>query len=261
MTVYFIGAGPGAADLLTLRGARLIAACQCVYYAGSLVPPDVLEHASADAECIDTASLHLDQIIRRIETAHAAGHDVARVHSGDPSLYGAIAEQIRRLLALGIPFEICPGVPAYAAAAAVLGKELTLPDVSQTVILTRTSRNSTGMPEGEDLATLGRARATLCIHLSMRNLALIESDLMPHYGADCPVAIVYKVSWPDERVVRCTLGTMRETLFRSGIARTALVMVGEVLGDEAEFRDSHLYHADHPHYLRPKTKRPRKTNQ
>lgn len=261
MTVYFIGAGPGAADLLTLRGARLIEACQCVYYAGSLVPPEVLSHACEGAEIVDTAPLHLDQIMALIETAHAAGHDVARVHSGDPSLYGAIGEQIRRLQAAGIPFEICPGVPAYAAAAAVLGKELTLPDISQTVILTRTSRNSTGMPAGEDLATLGQSRATLCIHLSMRNLALIESELLPHYGPDCPVAVVYKVSWPDERVVRCTLGTLRTTLFRSGIARTALVMVGAVLGDDAVFQDSHLYHIDHPHYLRPKTKRPRKVPQ
>lgn len=261
MTVYFIGAGPGAADLLTLRGAQQIAACQCVYYAGSLVPPEVLQHAQPEAEVVDTAPLHLDQIMALIETAHAAGHDVARVHSGDPSLYGAIGEQIRRLKAAGIPFEICPGVPAYAAAAAALGKELTLPDISQSVILTRTSRNSTGMPEGEDLATLGQSRATLCIHLSMRNLALIESELLPLYGADCPVAVVYKVSWPDERIVRCTLGTMRETLFRSGIARTALVMVGRVLGDDAEFQDSHLYHEDHPHYLRPKTKRPRKATQ
>ncbi len=261
MTVYFIGAGPGAADLLTLRGAKLIASCPCVLYAGSLVPTEVLDHAAEGATVVDTAPLHLDQIMELIEAAHAKGEDVARVHSGDPSLYGAIGEQMRRLVAAGIDYEICPGVPAFAAAAAALGKELTLPDISQTVIITRTSRNSTGMPEGEDLATLGKSRATLAIHLSMRNLALIESELLPHYGPDCPVAVVYKVSWPDERIVRCTLGTMRETLFRSGIARTALVMVGEVLGDDAEFQDSHLYHADHPHYLRPKTKRPRKVSQ
>ncbi|MEM6985463.1 MAG: precorrin-4 C(11)-methyltransferase [Pseudomonadota bacterium] len=261
MTVYFIGAGPGAADLLTLRGAKLISTCQCVYYAGSLVPQAVLEHAGPDAECVDTAPLHLDQIIAKMEAAHAAGHDVARVHSGDPSLYGAIGEQMRRLRALNIPFDICPGVPAYTAAAAKLGKELTLPDISQTVILTRTARKSTDMPDGEDLATLGQSRSTLCIHLSMRNLAQIEKALLPHYGADCPVAVVYKVTWPDERVVRCTLGTLRKTMHRSGITRTALVMVGEVLKDDAEFQDSALYHVDHTHYLRPKTKRPRKATQ
>ncbi|MEM9601776.1 MAG: precorrin-4 C(11)-methyltransferase [Pseudomonadota bacterium] len=261
MTVYFIGAGPGAADLLTLRGAKLIASSPCVLYAGSLVPPEVLAHAAAGADVIDTAPMHLDQIIERIELAHNAGQDVARVHSGDPSLYGAVGEQMRRLRTLGIPFESCPGVPAYAAAAAALGKELTLPDISQTVILTRTARKSTDMPAGEDLATLGQSRATLCIHLSMRNLALIESDLLPLYGPDCPVAVVYKVTWPDERIVRCTLSTLRKTLYRSGITRTALVMVGEVLRDDAEFQDSALYHADHNHYLRPKTKRPRKVPQ
>jgi precorrin-4/cobalt-precorrin-4 C11-methyltransferase len=257
MTVHFIGAGPGAADLITLRGMRLIQQCPVVLYAGSLVPEEILSHAADDALIIDSAPLHLDEIMAHIEQAHKKGHNVARIHSGDPSIYGAIGEQIRRLEAADIDYVITPGVPAFAAAAALLGKELTLPNVSQSIILTRTARKSSDMPEGEDLVTLGKSGATLAIHLSLRNLKQVEEALLPNYGADCPVAVVYKASWPDEQVLKCTLGTLREALFKSGIKRTALIMVGHVL-DQNDFDDSHLYHKDHPHYLRPKNIRKRK---
>lgn len=193
MTVYFIGAGPGDPDLITVKGQRLIGQCPVCLFAGSLVPEAIVAGAPEGARVIDTAPLHLDQIIDEIVAAHTAGHDVARVHSGDPSLYGAIAEQIRRLRALEIPFQIIPGVPAFAAAAAALGQELTVPELAQTVILTRTAMKSSGMPEGEDLATLGQSRATLAIHLSIRNLLHVERELTPHYGADCPVVVAYRV--------------------------------------------------------------------
>lgn len=251
MTVYFIGAGPGAPDLITLRGRDLIARCPVVLYAGSLVPAEVVAFAPADARVLDTAPMTLDAIIAEIAAAHAAGKDVARVHSGDPSLYGAIAEQIRRLRALAIPFEIVPGVPAYAAAAAALECELTLPEVSQTVILTRTAMKASAMPEGEDLATLGKSGATLAIHLSIRNLKHVEAALTPHYGADCPVAVVYRASWPDQLILRGTLANIRGKVRAAKITRTALILVGRVLG-EADFRDSRLYDPSHVHVLRPK---------
>ena len=209
MTVHFIGAGPGAADLITVRGLNLIQACPVVLYAGSLVPEEIVAEASKDARVIDTAPMHLDEIIAEMKTAEAAGQDVARVHSGDPSLYGAIAEQMRRLDDLSITYDVTPGVSAYAAAAAALGTELTLPDVSQTVILTRTSVRSSDMPDGEDLKTLGQSGATLAIHLSVNNLATVIRDLVPHYGEDCPVVIAYRVSWPDEQFIRGTLGDIR----------------------------------------------------
>ncbi len=250
MTVHFIGAGPGAPDLITLRGLRLIQSCPVVLYAGSLVPREVVAEAPADADVIDTAPMTLDAIIARIEQAHAAGQDVARVHSGDPSLYGAIAEQIRRLEALEIPYTICPGVPAYAAAAATLGKELTLPDISQTVILTRTAVRASAMPNGEDLETLGRSGATLAIHLSVTNLAHVERTLTPLYGADCPAAVVYRASWPDEQVVTGTLADIRAKVKAAGFTRTALILVGRALGESA-FTDSRLYAPDHTHVLRP----------
>jgi len=249
--VHFIGAGPGAPDLITLRGRDLIAACPVVLYAGSLVPKEVVACAPEGARLLDTAPLTLDEIIAEIETAQAAGQDVARVHSGDPSLYGAIGEQIRRLDALGINYTITPGVPAFAAAAAALGRELTLPDVSQTVILTRTAMKASAMPEGEELAKLGASGATLAIHLSVRNLRQVVEDLTPHYGADCPVAVVYRASWPDEQIVWGTLTDIRAKVRKAKITRTALILVGRVLGD-SDFTDSKLYAPDHVHLLRPK---------
>jgi precorrin-4/cobalt-precorrin-4 C11-methyltransferase len=250
MTVHFIGAGPGAPDLITVRGLRLIEACPVCLYAGSLVPPEIVAAAPKGARVVDTAPLHLDEIIAEIEAAHRQGHDVARVHSGDPSLYGAIAEQIRRLNALGIPWDVTPGVPAFAAAAAALGTELTLPEVAQTVILTRTAVRASPMPNREDLQTLGASGATLAIHLSINNLASVVRDLTPLYGADCPVVIAYRVGWPDQQFLRGSLGSIRAAVKVSGITRTALILVGRVLGDAA-FPDSRLYHADHDHVLRP----------
>ncbi len=251
MTVHFIGAGPGDPELITVRGRRLIAESPVVLYAGSLVPPEVIACAPNGARVVDTAPLTLEQIIEEIRVAHAAGLDVARVHSGDPSLYGAVAEQIRRLSALGIDYDITPGVPAFAAAAAALGQELTLPGVSQTLVLTRTAMRSSPMPTGEDLATLGASGATLAIHLSIRNLAHIVTELTPLYGADCPVAVVYRASWPDERIVHGTLGDIGEKIRGQGIRRTALILIGRVL-KAAEFADSKLYDPTHFHVLRPK---------
>jgi precorrin-4/cobalt-precorrin-4 C11-methyltransferase len=251
MTVHFIGAGPGAPDLITLRGRDLIAACPVCLYAGSLVPREIVAFAPGDARVIDTAPLNLEQIMAEIKQAHAGNLDVARVHSGDPSLYGAIGEQIRRLKVMAIEYTITPGVPAFAACAAALGLELTLPDVSQTIILTRTAMKSSAMPPGEELASLGRSGATLAIHLSARNLRQVCRDLIPHYGADCPVALVYRASWPDQRIIRGTLADIREKTRAAKLTRTALVLVGRVLDGE-EATDSRLYAADHRHILRPK---------
>lgn len=249
MTVHFVGAGPGAADLITLRGLKLIQSCPVCLYAGSLVPEEIVRAAPADARVIDTAPLHLDQIIAEIQAAHARGADVARVHSGDPSLYGAIAEQMRRLDALSIPYDVTPGVPAFAAAAAVLKTEFTLPEIAQTVILTRTSMQASPMPKGELLEELGRSRATLAIHLSIRNLGYVERALTPHYGADCPVVVVYRVTWPDQQVIRGTLSTIARKVREAKLTRTALILVGPVL-DAHDFRDSALYDAAHDHVLR-----------
>ncbi len=251
MTVHFIGAGPGAPDLITVRGQALIACAPLVLYAGSLVPREVLAGAAAGARLVDTAAMTLDQIIEQMRLADGAGQDVARVHSGDPALYGAIAEQIRRLKALGIAYDITPGVPTYAAAAAALGTELTLPGVSQTVVLTRTAMKASPMPPGEDLAALGATGATLAIHLSIRNLKYVTESLIPHYGADCPVAVVYRASWPDQQVIRGRLDTIRAAVRAAKITRTALIVVGRVL-DPAEFADSRLYDPSHAHLLRPK---------
>ena len=243
MIVHFIGAGPGAADLLTLRGRDLIAASPVCLYAGSLVPQGVLAHAPAGARLVDTAEMHLDEIIAEIAAAHAAGQDVARLHSGDLSVWSAMAEQMRRLDALGIAYDVTPGVPSFAAAAAALGQELTLPEVAQTLILTRTSTRSTAMPAGEDLKSLGATGATLAIHLSIMNLDRVVGDLTPLYGADCPVAIVFRASWPDERVLRGTLATIADLVREAGIDRTALILVGRGLG-RPRFGTSHLYSAD-----------------
>lgn len=250
MTVHFIGAGPGAPDLITVRGLRLIEKCPVCLYAGSLVPEEIVTSAPEGALVIDTAPMNLDEIIAEIEAAHAKGQDVARVHSGDPSIYGAIAEQIRRLDDLGIAYDITPGVSAYAAVAAKIGAELTLPDISQTVILTRTAMRSSSMPDGESLSELGKSRATLAVHLSINNLVNVVRDLTPHYGADCPVVIAYRATWPDQQYIFGTLGDIRAKVKGSGITRTALIMVGEVFGRK-DFTDSRLYAADHTHVLRP----------
>ncbi len=250
MTVHFIGAGPGAPDLITVRGLRLIEKCRLCLYAGSLVPAEVVTAAPKDARVIDSAPMTLDEIIAEIAAAHTAGHDVARVHSGDPSIYGATAEQMRRLDALGIDYDITPGVPAYAAAAAALRTELTLPGIAQTVILTRTAMQASAMPEGEELAALGRTRATLAIHLSVRNLAEVVRELMPHYGADCGCAVVYRASWPDEVILRGTLADIAPKVRAAKITRTALILVGRVLEADG-FEDSALYDPAHVHLLRP----------
>lgn len=253
MTVHFIGAGPGAPDLITVRGLTLIRRCPVVLYAGSLVPEAVVAEAPAGARVIDTAPLHLDQIIEEIVRAHAAGQDVARVHSGDPSIYGATAEQMRRLDALGIPYDVTPGVPAFAAAAAAIATELTLPAVSQTVVLTRTATRSSPMPAGEELENLAASGATLCVHLSITNLAQVIRALTPRYGDDCPVIVAYRVSWPDQAILRGTLADIRDKVKEAGFTRTALILVGRVFAD-ADFPDSRLYAADHSHVLREATK-------
>ncbi|MGO1118254.1 precorrin-4 C(11)-methyltransferase [Rhodovibrionaceae bacterium A322] len=253
MTVHFIGAGPGAPDLITVRGLKLIESCPVCLYAGSLVPEEIVAAAPQGARVLDTAPMNLEEIMAEIKAAHEAGLDVARVHSGDPSIYGAIAEQIRHLKALGIPYDVTPGVPAFAAAAARIGQELTLPDVAQTIILTRTAMKSSAMPEGEDLTTLGKSGATLAIHLSVRNLRAISEELSPLYGAECPVVIAYRVGWPDEKIIRANLTTMREEARQAKLTRTALILVGPALASE-DFTDSALYDATKVHVLRPKTK-------
>ncbi|MEU6846538.1 precorrin-4 C(11)-methyltransferase [Streptomyces sp. NPDC046716] len=248
MTVHFIGAGPGAADLITLRGARTLAACQVCLYAGSLVPDELLAECPPDAKLIDTADLDLDAIEREFVAAHEAGLDVARLHSGDPSVFSAVAEQMRRLDAHGIPYEVVPGVPAFAAAAAALKRELTVPTVGQTVILTRVAQQATPMPPGEDLATLGASGALLVLHLGARYADRIVAELLPHYGADCPAAVVAYASRDNELVLRGTLGDIADRLKASGVQRTAVILVGRTLG-AAQFRDSHLYSAERDRHV------------
>jgi precorrin-4/cobalt-precorrin-4 C11-methyltransferase len=242
MTVHFIGAGPGAPDLITLRGRDLIARCPVCLYAGSLVPEALLEHCPPAARIIDTAPLALDEIIAEMQRATKAGEDVARLHSGDLSIWSALGEQLRRLDALGIPCTITPGVPAFAAAAAALGRELTLPEVAQSVVLTRTPGRASAMPSGETLAAFAATGATLAIHLSIHALDQVVAALTRFYGADCPAAVVYRASWPDERIVRAPLGYLAEALRQAPAERTALILVGKVLGAE-DFRDSALYDA------------------
>ena len=263
MTVYFIGAGPGDPDLLTVKGRRLIRTCRYCLYAGSLVPESIIAHAPDGAVVRDTSTMHLEQIIALVREADWNGFDVARIHSGDPSLYGAIAEQIRMLRTDGINYEIVPGVPAYAAAAAAIGQELTIPEVGQTLILTRTSMKSSKMPPGEDLESLGRSRATLAIHLSIRNTLEIQRKLIPIYGDSCPVIVAYRVGWPDQLIIRTTLGGLRDEIRAAKITRTALIFVGQAL-EESDFRDSALYDPAHPHILRPFAIKPgvkRKSNE
>lgn len=248
MTVYFIGAGPGDPELITVKGQRLIRSCPVIIYAGSLVPAAVLEGHQAE-QVINSAQLHLEQIIELIQSADAQGQDVARVHSGDPSLYGAIGEQIRCLRALGIAFEIIPGVTATAACAALLEAELTLPDISQTVILTRYAEK-TVMPAGEELASLARHQATMAIHLGVKNLASIVDELTPHYGSDCPIAVIHRASWPDQDAATGTLADIVEKVQAKGFRRTALILVGRVLANDS-FSESSLYGAGHAHLYRP----------
>ena len=254
MTVYFVGAGPGDPELITVKGQRLIAACPVCLYAGSLVPRGVIACAPPDAEIHDTAAMHLDEIIDVIAKADDRGMHVSRVHSGDPSLYGAVAEQVRRLEELGIAFEVIPGVPAFAAAAAAMRRELTIPGVSQTVILTRTSMKSSAMPQGEQLRSFGRTGATLVIHLSVRNVREIQRQLIPVCGADCPAVIAYRVGWPDQALIRTDLAGLHAKARESKLTRTALIFVGRALA-ASDFRDSALYDAAHPHILRPVTSR------
>jgi precorrin-4/cobalt-precorrin-4 C11-methyltransferase len=255
MTVHFIGAGPGAADLLTLRGRDLIAACPVCLYAGSLVPSEILAHCPPGARIVNTAALSLDDIIAEIATAHAAHQDVARLHSGDLSIWSAMGEQLRRLRALGIPYSITPGVPAFSAAAAALEAELTLPGLAQSVVLTRSSGRASAMPEGETLAAFAATGAVLAIHLSVHILDKVITELAPHYGTDCPVAVVWRASWPDQIIVRATLGTLDLSL-SSALERTALIFVGRTLGAQ-DFDESRLYAADYDRRYRPVGTNPR----
>jgi precorrin-4/cobalt-precorrin-4 C11-methyltransferase len=255
VTVHFIGAGPGAADLITLRGRDLIAACPVCLYAGSLVPEGILAHCPEGAHIVNTARLSLDEIMDEIAAAHAKGQDVARIHSGDLSIWSAMGEQLRRLRALDIDYDVTPGVPSFAAAAAALAAELTLPGVVQSVILTRTSGRATAMPEGETLANFAATGATLAIHLSVHVLERVVEELTPHYGPDCPVAVVWRASWPDERVVRATLSTL-QTAVGEEMARTALILVGHAIGAE-EFGESRLYAGDYDRRFRPVGTSPR----
>lgn len=243
MTVHFIGAGPGAVDLLTVRAARLIRSCPVCVYAGSLVPEEVVALAPAGARLVDTRDLDLDAIVDELAAAHTRGDDVARLQSGDLSIFSATAEQARRLDALGIPWDLTPGVPAFAAAAATLGRELTLPGVAQTVILTRHGRRATPMPEGEELTSLAAHRSTLILHLAAQAIGEIAERLRDAYGADCPAAVVARASWPDEAIVRGTLATIAARTEEAGIRRTAVIVVGPALGSPG-FCDSHLYAAD-----------------
>lgn len=242
MSVHFIGAGPGAPDLLTLRAVQLLQSSPVCLYAGSLVPPEMLAHCPAGAKLVDTANLTLDEIAAEMISAHEAGLEVARLCSGDPSVFSAVAEQTRRLDAAGVPYDITPGVPAFAAAAAALGQELTVPAVGQTVVLTRIAQQATPMPSGEDLATLGASRATLVLHLAVQRIEDVVNELMPNYGADCPVAVVAYASRADEVVLRGSLADIAERVRDADVQRTAVIIVGRVLAAEG-YVDSHLYSA------------------
>ena len=251
MTVHFVGAGPGAHDLITIRGRDIISQCEVCLYAGSLVPKEVVSYAPVGALVINTAPMNLDEIIKEINKATNEGKDVSRVHSGDPSIYGAIAEQMRCLDELDIKYTVTPGVSAYAAAAAELKQELTLPDISQTIIATRTSMHSSEMPAGEELENIAKIGSTLAIHLSVRNLKYVQDTLIPFYGEDCPVVVAYRVSWPDQKFIRGTLSDIRTKVKKTKISRTALILVGRVF-DNKNFSNSSLYNPNHAHILRPK---------
>jgi precorrin-4/cobalt-precorrin-4 C11-methyltransferase len=254
MSVHFIGVGPGAPDLITLRGRDLIAASPVCLYAGSLIPKAMLDWCPPGARIVDTAPLDLDAIVAEIQSAHAAGQDVARLHSGDLSIWSACGEQMRRLDALGIPYSVTPGVPAFAAAAAALKRELTLPGVAQSLVLTRTSGRASAMPDRERLATFAESGTTLAVHLSIHVIDQVVAELTPFYGADCPVAIVFRASWPDERILRGTLASIAEQVRDSGLERTALILVGPALA-AADFGESALYSAGYDRRFRPLSER------
>jgi precorrin-4/cobalt-precorrin-4 C11-methyltransferase len=253
MTVHFIGAGPGAADLITVRGRSLVERCPVCLYAGSIVTPEILAWCPPGARLVDTAPLDLDAITAEYARAHEQGEDVARLHSGDLSIWSALGEQLRRLDALGLPYTITPGVPAFAAAAAALGRELTVPEVGQSVVLTRTSGRASAMPETERLATFAQTKATLAIHLSIHVIEQVVEELLPSYGADCPAAVVWRASWPDERVLKGTLGTIAGMVRTEKLERTALILVGRTLAAK-DFRDSALYSTDYDRRFRPSSR-------
>ncbi|MCD6072823.1 MAG: precorrin-4 C(11)-methyltransferase [Microvirga sp.] len=250
MTVNFIGAGPGAPDLITVRGRALIERCPVCLYAGSIVPPEILSWCPPGARIVDTAPLDLAAITAEYVQAHERGEDVARLHSGDLSIWSAMGEQLRRLDALGIPYTITPGVPAFAAAAAAIGRELTVPEVGQSVVLTRTSGRASSMPETERLSTFAQTKATLAIHLSIHVIEQVVEDLLPAYGADCPAAVVWRASWPDERVIKGTLSNIAAMVRAEKLERTALILVGRTL-EAKDFRDSALYSTDYDRRFRP----------
>lgn len=250
MTVHFIGAGPGAADLLTLRGAKLLASCPVCLHAGSMVAPEILSHCPPGARLVDTAPMSLEEIVAEYVAAAAAGQDVARLHSGDVSIWSAMGEQIRELEALGIAYDVTPGVPAFAAAAALLGRELTVPALAQTVVLTRTTGRASPMPERETIAAYAATGATLAIHLSIHVLDKVVAEALPFYGPDCPVAVVFRASWPDERVVRGALADIALRVAENPIERSALILIGPALAPGA-FRSSALYDADYRRRFRP----------
>jgi precorrin-4/cobalt-precorrin-4 C11-methyltransferase len=252
VTIHFIGAGPGAPDLITVRGRDLIARCPVCLYAGSLVPQALLDHCPPNARIVDTAPMSLDEIVEECRRATGDGHDVARLHSGDLSIWSALGEQLRRLDAAGIAYTVTPGVPSFAAAAAVLGQELTLPEVAQSVVLTRTSGRASAMPAGEDLKAFAATGATLAVHLSIHVLDKVVAELTPFYGADCGVAVIYRATWPDEKIVRGTLGTIASEVAKAPIERTALILVGKVLGTR-DFRESALYDAGYQRRFRGRT--------
>ena len=250
MTVHFVGAGPGAPDLVTVRGRDLIARCPVCLYAGSLVAPDILSWCPKDARLIDTAPLDLDAILAEMRAAHARGQDAVRLHSGDLSIWSALAEQTRRLDQAGIPYTVTPGVPAFAAAAAVLRRELTVPGLTQSVVLTRTSGRASAMPERETLSAFAATGATLALHLSIHVVERVAAELVPFYGADCPAAVVFRATWPDERVLSGTLATLAGAVAAAGLERTALILVGPALG-ASKFAESALYSADYDRRFRP----------
>ncbi|MCJ8509949.1 precorrin-4 C(11)-methyltransferase [Rhizobium lemnae] len=255
MTVHFIGAGPGAADLITVRGRDLIARCPVCLYAGSIVPRELLDYCPEGARIVDTASLSLDEIEAEYLSAQEAGQDVARLHSGDLSVWSAVAEQMRRLDRLGIDYTLTPGVPSFAAAAAALKRELTIPEVAQSLILTRVSGRASKMPERENLANFAATGATLAIHLAIHALEKIVTELTPHYGKDCPVAIVVKATWPEEKILRGTLSTIAAQIAAEPIERTALIFVGPGLQAE-DFRESALYSTDYVRRFRSGSSKP-----
>ena len=244
MTVHFIGAGPGAADLITVRGRDLIASCPVCLYAGSIIPRELLAFCPPGARIVDTAAMSLDEMEAEFVAAHEEGLDVARLQSGDLSVFSALAEQLRRLNQRGIPYTLTPGVPAFAAAAATLGRELTVPEIAQSVVLTRVSGRASRMPEGESLAAFAATGATLAVHLAIHALDRVVAELIPFYGADCPVAVVAHASWPEEKIVRGTLGDIGARLLAQPTERTALILVGRALAAE-DFRDSALYDANY----------------